>query len=110
MKWFLPGQATLNTHINVKSIEDILYEQQTNQEPDEEEDKHEEAITQKTTCNEAIEHLNALQCFVEVPRQIWTPLWDMEKHIFQQTEKNYKQSTQENLFKKPQTLCVVSLF
>jgi hypothetical protein len=35
----------LNTHIIVKSIEDILSEQQTNQEPDEEEDKHEGVIT-----------------------------------------------------------------
>jgi hypothetical protein len=35
-------------HINVKSVEDILSEQQSNQGPDEE-DKHEEAITQKPT-------------------------------------------------------------
>jgi hypothetical protein len=48
MKWFLPRKAMLNTHINVKSIEDILPEQHTNQEPDEEgeEDKHEEASMQ----------------------------------------------------------------
>jgi hypothetical protein len=31
-----------------------------NQQPDEEEDEHEEAITQKLTCNKDIEHLNAL--------------------------------------------------
>jgi DNA-binding transcriptional MerR regulator len=71
MKWFLPGKAMLNTHINLKSIKDILSEQQTNQEPD-------EAITQKLPCNEAIEHSNALQCFVEsiseVPQQIWKTL------------------------------------
>jgi hypothetical protein len=69
-----------------------------------EEDKHEEAIAQKPTYNEAIEHLNALQCFVEsiseVPQQIWKTLWDMENYIFQQTEKNYKQSALDNFFKK----------
>jgi hypothetical protein len=44
-----------------QSIEDILHEQQTNQEPDEaESDEHEEAITQKPTCNEATEHYNPL--------------------------------------------------
>jgi hypothetical protein len=58
----LAGKAMLNIHIEVKSIEDILSEQQTNQEPDEEEDKHEEAVTQMPTYNKAIEHLNALQC------------------------------------------------
>jgi hypothetical protein len=31
MKWFLPGKAMLNKHINLKSIKDILSEQQTNQ-------------------------------------------------------------------------------
>jgi hypothetical protein len=35
----------LNMHINVKSVEDKLCEQLINQEPDEE-DEHEEAITQ----------------------------------------------------------------
>jgi hypothetical protein len=60
-KWFLPGNATLNTHINVKSIKGILSEQQTNQEPDErQEDKHEEAIAQKPTSNENTEQLKAL--------------------------------------------------
>jgi hypothetical protein len=40
-----------------QSTEDILPEQQTNQEPDEaESNEHEEAITQKPTCNEATEH------------------------------------------------------
>jgi hypothetical protein len=38
MKWFLPVKAMLNMHINVKSTEDLLSEQQTNQKPDEEED------------------------------------------------------------------------
>jgi hypothetical protein len=59
-----------------RSIEDILSEQQTDQEPDNEDKaEHEEAISQKPTCNNAIEHLNALQRFVEgiseVPQQIW---------------------------------------
>jgi hypothetical protein len=45
----------LNAQINVKSIEDILSEQQTNQKPDDE-DEHEEA----NTCNNVTEHLNAL--------------------------------------------------
>jgi hypothetical protein len=96
-KWFLPGKAMLNMQINVQCIEDILSEQQTNQEPDEEEDKHEEAITQKPICIKATEYLNALLCFVrfiaEVPQQIW-------KTLLQQTEKNYKQSTPDNFFKK----------
>jgi protein tyrosine/serine phosphatase len=61
---FLPRKAKLNKH-NIKSIEDILSEQRTNQEPDEwEDDEHEEAITQKPACNKATEHLNALRCFV----------------------------------------------
>jgi hypothetical protein len=80
MKWCLPGKAMLNMHINVKRIEGMLSEQQTNQEPDEEEeeeDEHEEAITQKPTCNEAIEHLNALQCFVESISEV--PQQNMEK-------------------------------
>jgi hypothetical protein len=47
----LAGKAMLNIHIEVKSTEDILSEQQTNQEPDEEEDKHEEAVTQTPTYN-----------------------------------------------------------
>jgi hypothetical protein len=34
MKWFLPGKTMLNMHTKVKSIEDILSEQQTNQEAD----------------------------------------------------------------------------
>jgi hypothetical protein len=34
----------LNMHINVKSMEDILSEQQTTEEPDED-DEHNEAIT-----------------------------------------------------------------
>jgi hypothetical protein len=38
MKWLLRGRATLYMHINVKSIEDVLSEQQTSQEPDEEEE------------------------------------------------------------------------
>jgi hypothetical protein len=59
MKRFLPGKAMLNIHINVTTTEDILSKQQTNQEPDKV-DKHEEAITQKPTCNKAIEHMNAL--------------------------------------------------
>jgi hypothetical protein len=50
----------LNMHINIKYTEDILSEQQTNLEPEEEKDEHEEAITQKPTCNDAFEHLNAL--------------------------------------------------
>jgi hypothetical protein len=39
----------LNAHINVKSIEDVLSEQQTNLEPDEgeEEDEHEEVNMQQ---------------------------------------------------------------
>jgi hypothetical protein len=47
MKWFLSGKAMLNMHTNVKSTEDILSEQQTNEEPDKEkdEDEHEEAVT-----------------------------------------------------------------
>jgi hypothetical protein len=61
MKWLLLGKATLNTCTNVKIIEHILSLQQTGQELDEEEkEEHEEATTQKPTCNEAIEHLNAL--------------------------------------------------
>jgi hypothetical protein len=46
VKWFLPVKAVLNTHINIKSIEDILSEQQTNQEQDEEEYEHEKANMQ----------------------------------------------------------------
>lgn len=42
-----------------QSIADILFEKQTNQEPDDQ-DGYEEAITQKPKCNEATEHLNAL--------------------------------------------------
>jgi hypothetical protein len=66
MKWFLPGKVMLNILINVNSIEDVLSEKQTNQEADEEEekDKHEGAITQKPMFKKAIEHFNALQCFV----------------------------------------------
>jgi hypothetical protein len=70
-------------------IEDKISEQQTNQETDEEEEmvEHEEAITQKATCNEAIEHLNALQCFVEsiseMPQQIWKTICGMENYILQ---------------------------
>jgi hypothetical protein len=103
MKWLLPGNAILNT-ISVKIIEDILPEEQTNQEPDEEEEEIEhEAITQKPTCNKATEHLNVL-CLVEriseEPQQIWKTLWDTENYILQQTEKNYKQSRMDNFFKK----------
>jgi hypothetical protein len=77
MKLFLPGKGILNMHINAKTIEDTLSEQQPNQEPDEEEEEkgHEEVIIQNPTCNKAIEHLNALHCFVEsiseLPQQIW---------------------------------------
>jgi hypothetical protein len=113
MKWFLPGKTMLNMHINVRSIEGILPEQQTNQELDEEEDEEHEATTQKPTCNEATEHMNALRCFVdsipEVPQQIWKTLWDMENYILQQTERTYKQSTLDNFFKKLGTICVVSM-
>jgi hypothetical protein len=88
-----PEKATLNTHINVKKVlEDLLSEHETNQEPDKEEVKYEEAIAQKPTCNQAIEYLNALQCFVqsisEVPQQICMTLWDVENYVLQQTEKN----------------------
>jgi hypothetical protein len=75
----------------VSRVLKTLSEQQTNQEPDEEEE-HEEAISQKPTCSEAIEHLIALQHSVEgiseVPQQIWETLRDMENYLLQQTEKN----------------------
>jgi hypothetical protein len=34
----------------------------------------------------------------------------MENYIFQQTEKNYKQSALDNFFKKLWIFCVLSLF
>jgi formiminotetrahydrofolate cyclodeaminase len=62
MKWFLAVKTMLlNMHINIKIIEDILFQQQTNKNTEEvEDDECEEATTRKPTCNEAIEHLNAL--------------------------------------------------
>jgi hypothetical protein len=52
--------------------------QQTNQEPEEEEDRYDEVITQKLTWYKTIEHPNALQHFVEgtlgVPQEIWETL------------------------------------
>jgi len=58
------------------STEILLPEQHVNREPDEnEEDKHEDAITQKLMHNKATEHLHALQHFVAgtsgVPEQLW---------------------------------------
>jgi hypothetical protein len=48
---------------------------------DEEDKEEEEAITQKPTCNEAFEHLNALwwsvESISEVPQQMWKAIWDM---------------------------------
>jgi hypothetical protein len=35
MKWFLAVKTMLNTHINVKIIEDILFQQQTNKNTEE---------------------------------------------------------------------------
>jgi hypothetical protein len=61
MKRFLSGKAVLNTHINVKSIEDILSEQQTNQEPDEEEDKHEAVITHAARPLNVLMHCDVLR-------------------------------------------------
>jgi hypothetical protein len=83
-----PEKATLNTHINVKKYWKIYYLSMRlikNQ-------IRRKSNMKKPTCNQAIEYLNALQCFVqcisEVPQQICMTLWDMENYVLQQTEKN----------------------
>jgi hypothetical protein len=97
MKWLLHGRATLYMHINVKRLKIYYLSNRLikNQMRKRGEDKYEEAITQKPTCNEAIEHLNALRCFVEsisdMLQQIRKTVWDME---------NYKESKLDNFFKK----------
>jgi hypothetical protein len=104
----------LNTYIHVKSTEGILSEQQTNQESDEEEDKHEEAITQKQKYREGIEYLTALRCFMEniseVLQQVLKTLQDIGSYSCKQREKKYyKQSALDNFFKNLNFLCSESI-
>jgi hypothetical protein len=69
----------------VSSMNSTLFLYMTTKVEEEEEDEYEDAVTQKPTCIEETEHLNALRCCVEsiseVPQQIWKTLWDMENYI-----------------------------
>jgi hypothetical protein len=69
----------LNTHIHVKSTEGILSEQQTNQESDEEEDKHEKPLLRNKNSARALNI--RLHCDV---------LWRTSQRCFNKYEKLFR--------------------